>query len=188
MAVRLGSASVPAAGLWLTTRSAGAVTLSETTSCPRMFGTTDRPMLSVAAVTDAGATTDGGVVSTTVNEAEALALFPAPSVTMTVTRVEPTPTRVPAEGLWTFSSALAGVTLSETTRLARKSATAALPWLLAETVAALSGAITGALVSTTVNEVEALALFPAASVTVIVTGVEPTPTSVPADGLWTFSS
>src|ERR1043166_5518321 len=151
-----------------------------------MSGTSAWPLPLGVAVTDAGATTDGGGVSTTVKLVEAVAALPAASVTVTVTRLEPTPTRVPAAGCCAFRRAAAGVQLSETTNPVRKSGTAALPLLPAEAVGAGSGEMTGAVVSTTVNEVVTLERFPAASVTVIVTRVEPRPTSDPAFGFCAF--
>src|ERR1051325_4297651 len=112
---------VPAAGDCTFVRAFAGVTLSETTNWLRISGTTAWPLLSGVALTDAGATTDGGVLSTTVKLVEAVAVLPAASVTVTVTRVDPTPTRVPAAGCCAFSRAAAGVQLSEATRPARKS-------------------------------------------------------------------
>src|SRR6476619_2127131 len=123
----------------------------------------------------------GGVVSLTSSVVEAVALFPAASVTVTWMVVWPV-TRVPAAGDCIFVKAFAGVTLSETTNWLRISGTTAWPLLFGATVTDAGATTDGGVLSTTVKLVEAVAVLPAASVTVTVTGVDPTPTRVPAAG------
>src|SRR5689334_6039662 len=82
--------------------------------------------------TEADAIT-GGVVSLTSSVVEAVARFPAASVTVIWMVVWPL-TRLPAAGDCAFVKAFAGVTLSETTNWLRISGTTAWPLLLGATV------------------------------------------------------
>src|SRR5258708_6896370 len=95
----------------------------------------------------------GAVVSTTLKETSALELLPEASETVTVMVCAPVGRRVPAAGLWVTVNWLADVQLSVATTLGTMLGTA--PWQL-ESAKTVIGAgvltITGAVVSTTLNE------------------------------------
>ena len=125
----------------------------------------------------------GGVISWVVTITVAVSVFPAASVALIITLVVVAPVIVdPATGFCVFTIAPAGVQLSVTTSVVRKSGTSAWQLLLRLRVGFAGGIITGLVTSTTVTFIIEFELFPDASVAVIVTGVIPVPTIVPATG------
>src|SRR6185369_2368933 len=178
--------NVPAAGLWLTVREPAAVQLSEATTWLVTSGTTPWQFAPAVTVTRLGAlVVVGAVVSATLRTTVVVALLPAASVTVTIMLYWPTPSSVPAVGLWLMVREPAAVQLSEATTWPVTSGT--VPWQFAP-----AGAVTrpgalvmvGAVVSTILRTTVVVALLPAASVTVTMMLYWPTPSSVPAVGLW----
>src|SRR6266568_2869713 len=129
----------------------------------------------------------GGVVSATVRVAVQVAWLPAASVTVMVMRVLPNAAGEPARGDCDFTRAAAGVQLSDATNCASRSGTSAWHWSLADTVKLAGQTTVGGVVSTTVKVVVQVAGLPAASVTVMVIGIVPQVTNVPATGTCAFS-
>src|SRR6185369_8264794 len=130
----------------------------------------------------AGQVTLGGVASTTVNAVVQVLLLLASSVAVTVMVCAPSPTRVPAAGLWLRVSD--GSQLSVAVTPPRTFGTAA--WQLASALALVpAGQVTlGGVASTTVKVVVQVLLLLASSVAVTVIVWVPSPTRVPAAGLW----
>src|SRR6185436_18570385 len=101
----------------------------------------------------------GGVTSTTLKPTEQAAALPAASVTVTTMVWAPQASNVPAAGFWVLISSAAGVPLSDATRSANKSGTAA--WPFSPTAAVRlggqsnSGAASSTTVTTTVSSAEA---------------------------------
>jgi hypothetical protein len=103
----------------------------------------------------------------------------APSVTVRSTGCMPSDNKVPAGGAWVTVNEQ----LSLATKVVEKSGVTPMHDPLAGTVCAgAQVVITGDVVSLTVNEVMQVEKLPNPSVTVIVTGVTPRPTSTPATG------
>src|SRR5437870_2764950 len=104
--------SIPMAPLRTTTRKVQLERLpaaSEAVSPARKSGTAPWQPAPAEATTAAGQTIDGGVVSRTVKFVVQVLEFPAASVTTIVIVCVPRPTRLPAAGLWLFTSEPAGV-------------------------------------------------------------------------------
>src|SRR5207245_8521919 len=97
-------------------------------------------------------------------------------------------TTVPAAGTCDFTSASAGVQLSEVCNWASRSGTSAWHWSLPNIVRLAGQTTIGGVVSTTVNVVAHEAGLPAASVTVTAIVVVPQVTNVPAVGTCAFCS
>src|SRR5260370_1123856 len=130
----------------------------------------------------------GGVVSATVSVAVQVVWLPEASVTVMVMTVLPNAAAEPARGDCDFTKAAAGVQLSDATNCASKSGTSAWHWSLADIVKFPGQTTVGGVVSTTVRVVVQVAWLPAPSVTVMVTGVTPQVTNVPAAGTCASSS
>src|SRR6185503_8073660 len=174
-----GPTSVPAAGLWL--RVSVGSQLSVAVTPGRTFGTAAWQLPSPFALVPAGQVTLGGVESTTLKVVVQVLLLLASSVAVTVMVCAPSPTRVPAAGLWLRVSV--GSQLSEAVTPGRTFGTAA--WQLASALALVpAGQVTlGGVASTTVNAVVQVLLLLASSVAVTVIVWVPSPTRVPAAGL-----
>src|SRR5436853_815021 len=115
----------PVFRFWALTSWLPGVQLSEALRLASKSGTTAWQLASAEAVVEAGQTSTGAVLSTTVKVAAHELTFPDASVTVTLMGCVPTPTKEPAGGFWLLTSWLAGVQLSEALRLASKSGTAA---------------------------------------------------------------
>ena len=123
-------------------------------------------------------------MSVTVKAVVQVALLPTTSVAVTVIVCIPTPTSVPAVGLWLNVIALVALQLSLTVTPLSTSGTAA--WQLASVLApgTAEHSTVGAVVSVTVKVVVQVELLPDSSVAVTVIVCAPKPTSVPVAGLW----
>src|SRR5512135_1688832 len=160
------------------------VQLSETEIPVTTSGAGAWQLLSALAEDGAGHVTLGGVVSLTVNVVVHVAELPAASVAVTVIVCGPSPTFVPAVGLWVTVIEPDGVQLSVAVVPATTSGIAAWQLAPAEPVVGAGHVTCGGVVSFTVNVVVHVAVLPAASVAVIVIVCGPSPTFVPAVGLW----
>src|SRR5713101_4675566 len=128
----------------------------------------------------------GGVASDTVRTTAQVVALPAASDTVSVIKLVPKPTTVPAAGTCDFTRAAAGVQLSDATNCASRSGTSAWHWSFANSVRLAGQTTVGGVVSTTVSVVTQVAWLPAASVTVMAIGVVPQVTNVPAAGACAF--
>src|SRR5439155_7450032 len=117
--------SVPATGDWLKVIAPVAVQLSLTVTTPKTLGTAAWQFAFALAPGTAEQTTLGGVLSVTVKVVVQVALFPAPSVAVTVIVFVPRPTSVPAAGDWLKVIAPVAVQLSLTVTTPKTLGTAA---------------------------------------------------------------
>src|SRR5690349_24877563 len=125
----------------------------------------------------------GGVASRTVSETFAVEVFPDASCAVTTIVSGPVPTTVPGAGFCVRMSCLRGVQLSLTTTFGKTFGTRAEQLASAGTVNGPGTLeITGAAVSTTVNETLAVAAFPPRSLTVTKMECGPVLTTDPATG------
>src|SRR5713101_8446259 len=129
----------------------------------------------------------GGVASDTVRTTAQVVALPAASDTVSVIKLVPKPTTVPAAGTCDFTNCPAVVQLSEACNWANRSGTSAWHWSFPNTVRLAGQTTVGGVVSTTVSVVVQVAGLPAPSVTVMVMRLAPTLTNVPAAGACALS-